>query len=102
MRVQPAFSDPLGVGQITGLSTKKTLADVSGGIPAGAQFVLLQAESKTVRWRDDGPDPTAAIGMRLIADGEPFLYDGKDLTLIEFIEESASAKLNVAFYKNAR
>lgn len=92
-------SKPLGQAQITGLSAKKSLADTGlvPPIPLGARYVLLQAETKGVRWRDDGPDPTAGVGMRLIADAEPFLYDG-DLSAIEFLEESASAKLNVAFY----
>lgn len=93
-------SKPLAYCQITGLNVKKSLVADSGlspPIPLGARYALLQAESKSIRWRDDTTDPTATVGMRLIADGEPFLYDG-DLSAIEFIEESASAKLNVAFY----
>lgn len=98
MKVQPSLSKALGCGQITGLSTKKTLADVGSGIPNGADFVLIQAETQDIRWRDDGPDPTATVGMLLKAGDPPFLYDG-ELDKIEFLEATASAKLNVAFYK---
>jgi hypothetical protein len=71
------------------------IADVSavvglGTVPAGARLVL-------VRWRDDGTDPTAAIGM-LIADGETLVYNGS-LGGIEFIEVTAGAILNVCFYR---
>jgi predicted hotdog family 3-hydroxylacyl-ACP dehydratase len=96
MRVQPTNSKPLGFLQLTGLSMKKGF-DGPGDIPAGAAFVLLQAEGQDVRWRDDGTFPTAAVGMVLTAGDPPFLYDG-DLAAIEFIEVSASAKVNAAFY----
>jgi hypothetical protein len=54
------------------------------------------AETVGVRWRDDGTDPTASVGMPLAA-GVPFAYDG-DLTRIRFIQQSASAVLNVSYY----
>jgi hypothetical protein len=59
-------------------------------------FALIVAEGQSVRWRDDGSDPTAAIGMPL-AVGVPLQYDG-DLTNIRFIEQDAGAKLNVSYY----
>ncbi|PZQ63365.1 MAG: hypothetical protein DI570_09235 [Phenylobacterium zucineum] len=96
MRVQPNTSKPLGHAQITGLSSKKGLVD-GGAIPSATQFALLQAEGADVRWRDDGPDPTATVGMVLKAGDPPFVYDG-DMTALEFIETGASAKLNVAYY----
>ena len=49
-----------------------------------------------MRWRDDGVDPTASVGMLLVA-GTPLQYDG-DLSRIKFIETTASAKLNVSYY----
>lgn len=90
---------PLGYAQISSLNVKKALTDsgLSPPIPLGTMFVLLQAEGQNIRWRDDGPDPTASVGMTLIAGDAPFLYDG-DPSTIEFIEVAASAKLNVAFY----
>lgn len=95
MRVQAGFGKPLGFQQITGLNTVKALT-----VPAGASWALIDAESQVVRWRDDGTDPTATVGKRLASGGE-MLYDG-DLAAIRFIEETASAKLNVTFYRHAR
>ena len=66
-------------------------------IPAGASLVLLQVTGQDVRWRDDGTDPTASIGMILNADADPYPYSG-DLSAIRFIETAASAVLNVAYY----
>ena len=83
---------PLGYQQITGLSSVQTLT-----VPAGATHALIRVEDQAVRWRDDGTDPTASIGMPLAADDER-LYSG-DLSAMGFIEETASAKLNVSYYK---
>lgn len=107
MRVQPSLSSPLGYRQVTGLNTLKTLADgqaidgVTTGIPTGAQYCIIQVESQVVRWTDDGSIPTATKGMRIAAGGELFC-DVAQLSALKFLEEAASAKLNVAFYKPAR
>lgn len=61
-----------------------------------ANFALIIAETQNVRWRDDGIDPTASVGMLLVA-GTPLQYDG-DLSKIKFIETTASAKLNISYY----
>ena len=86
----------VGYGQITSLSGAVTLASVAGGIPRGAQSALIQAETQNIRWRDDGPAPTSTVGMVLTA-GDSLLYDFP-LTVIKFIEVTASAKLNITFY----
>lgn len=83
----------LGYAQLTGLTTAKGFASV----PAGANAVLIVASGQPVRWRDDGTAPTASAGMHLAVDTE-FLYTG-NLSAIEFIEESASATVDVTFYK---
>ena len=85
--------DVLGFQQLTSLA-----AAVGLTVPEDAVAVLLTAETQPVRFRDDGTNPTAAIGHRLVPAlmGSPFLYVG-DLTTIKFIEEAASAKLNVTY-----
>ena len=50
-----------------------------------------------MRWRDDGTDPTTSVGMVLTAAGDPYPFSG-DLSKIKFIEASATAVLNVAYY----
>lgn len=84
-------SAPLGYEQITGLNVAKALT-----VPEGATSALITPQDKDTRWRDDGVSPTATVGMPLTA-GSSMSYSG-DLTAIKFIEQSASAKLNVSYY----
>ena len=94
-----AVTTCLGYQQITDLSsavglTVPTLApDGSNQKPT---FALIICETQGVRWRDDGIAPSASVGMPLAA-GVPLQYDG-DLNKIKFIQQSASAKLNVSYY----
>jgi hypothetical protein len=83
---------PCGYEQITALSAAAALT-----VPTGACYCIIQAQDQAVRWRDDGTDPTATVGMRITTTEELF-YDG-DLSTIKFFEEAASAKLNVVYYK---
>lgn len=81
----------LGYQQITSLSAATALT-----IPTGATMALIIPETQAVRWRDDGTNPTASVGMP-VAVGESLNYDG-DLSRIRFIEQTASAKINVSYY----
>lgn len=58
---------------------------------------MIQAESQNVRWRDDGVNPTASVGMVIVANDTLF-YTG-DFSAIKFIEVTGSAKLNIIFYE---
>lgn len=82
----------LGYEQVTSLSSAAGLT-----IPAGCELALVQAESQNVRWRDDGTNPTATVGMILMA-GATLQYDAAQLGRLKFIETAASAKLNVSYY----
>lgn len=81
----------LGYQQITSLSASTALT-----VPPGATMALIVAETQAVRWRDDGTAPTASVGMPL-ATGVSLSYDG-DLRTIRFIQQTASATLNVSYY----
>ncbi len=81
----------LGYQQITSLSAATGLT-----VPAGATLAVIAPLTQSVRWRDDGVNPTASIGMPIAA-GAYFSYDG-DLKAIKFIQMTASAELNVAYY----
>jgi hypothetical protein len=82
---------PIGYQQISTLT-----AAVGLTAPRGARGAIITVETQGVRWRDDGTNPTAAIGMPVAA-GTTFEYNG-DVTKIKFIEQAASAKLNVAYF----
>lgn len=83
--------EPKGYQQITSLAAAAALT-----IPAGARVAIIECETQNVRWRDDGTDPTATVGM-ILETGDEFLYSGK-LSKLKFIEAAASGKLNVSFY----
>lgn len=89
----------LGYQQITGLDAVKGLTvptvDVNG-FRIGPVVAVITVESQGVRWRDDGVDPSSTVGMPIAA-GVTLQYDG-DLGKIKFIQQSASAILNVTYY----
>jgi hypothetical protein len=94
-----AITTRLGYQQITALTASTALTvpimDVNG-LSCRPAIAIITPETQAVRWRDDGVAPTASVGMPLAA-GVSLQYDG-DITQIRFIEQSASAKLNVTYY----
>jgi hypothetical protein len=94
-----AITTRLGYQQITSLSSATGLTVPSvdlNGLSCRPSIAIIVSETQAVRWRDDDVNPTASIGMPLAA-GVTLQYDG-DLTKIKFIEQLASAKLNVSYY----
>jgi hypothetical protein len=94
-----AITTRLGYQQITALSASTALTaptrDVNG-LSCRPAIAIITPETQAVRWRDDGVAPTATVGMPLAA-GVSLQYDG-DITQIRFIEQTASAKLNITYY----
>jgi hypothetical protein len=88
---KPAGLTALGYQQLTDLSSAAALT-----VPTGATVALIQAESQSIRWRDDGTSPTTGVGMVLAA-GESVFFTGV-LAAFEAIEIAASAKLNISYY----
>ena len=89
----------LGYQQITSVSAAVGLTVPTrdlNGMNCKPAIALIVAEGAAVRWRDDDVDPTASIGMPL-AIGVTLQYDG-DLGKIKFIEQAASAKINISYY----
>lgn len=82
---------PLGYEQITSL-----VAAVGLTVPAGAQRARIVPTTQAVRWRDDGTDPSGTVGQPLAVNVE-LIYDG-NLATIKFIQQAASAALNIAYY----
>lgn len=87
----PSINRPLGYQQITALN-----AAVGLTVPHGATWAIISCETQAVRYRDDGVNPTAAVGQPLPVNTD-LPYTG-DLGLVKFIEQVASAKLNVTYY----
>lgn len=66
-------------------------------LPQGTQFMLIIPEGAAVRWRDDGVNPTAAVGQPL-AVGQELTYDAKSAANLKIIQQAATALLNITFY----
>jgi hypothetical protein len=94
-----AITTRLGYQQITTLTSAVGLTvpirDVNG-LACKPAIAIITPLTAAVRWRDDGVDPTAAIGMPL-ASGVTLQYDG-DLTKIKFIQNGGTAELNITYY----
>ena len=82
----------LGYQQITSLSGATKLT-----VPAGTSLAVITPETQAVRYRDDGTDPTSTVGMPL-GIGSYLFYDGAALAALSFIEQVASAKLDILYY----
>lgn len=82
----------LGYQQITSLSSATALT-----VPAGTKLVLVTPQTQAVRWRDDGTDPTASVGYPL-AVGAELQYSAAQFSRLKFIEQTASAAINVCYY----
>lgn len=66
--------------------------------PAGTRLMLLKMDNDTAaRFRDDGVDPTATVGMPLFGSGESTSYDARVNTM-SVIGTAPGAVLNVIFY----
>lgn len=90
---------PIGFEQLTAFSASKALQSV----PNGVVFAEVQAEAQAVRYRHDGATtaPTAAVGMRILTSAVPptRIYGNKtELAKYRFIEETATAKLNITYF----
>lgn len=87
----PGTSGQCGYEQITSLSSAASLTP-----PKNARYCVLVPETQAIRWRDDGTNPTATVGMPL-AVGQYLEYTGR-LGALRLIEQTASAKVNVTYY----
>jgi hypothetical protein len=90
----------LGYSQITGIdAAAKSLSQGSlGAIPAGAVVAYIEPEGASIRFRDDGTDPTALLGFIVGAGNIQTLF--APLWRYKLIGASPGAKVNVIFYKS--
>lgn len=88
----PYGATPLGFQAIT------PVAATALTVPATATFAVVQCDVANVRWRDDGVNPTATVGMILFS-GTQWTFSG-DLSVVKFIQTADGAgTLNVSYYK---
>lgn len=91
------------MNEIAGYVNKgfQRITDVSVAIglnlPAGASIAIITPETAAVRWRDDGTNPTAAIGYPCPI-GSELYYDSSSIRALRFIQQAAGAILSIAYY----
>lgn len=88
---------PLGYCQLTSLTASTGLASCASGIPNNATLAILSVEGAAIRWRDDGTAPTSSVGQPVKVD-QAYSYSGT-LSALRIIQQSASATVNVSFYR---
>ena len=89
----------MGYQQITSLASATGLSVPTlspEGLTCSPSLAIIVPEGASIRWRDDGVAPTAAIVMP-VSVGSTLEYDG-DLTKVRFIQQSVGAVLNIVYY----
>jgi hypothetical protein len=97
--ITPIYSyTSAGVSQFISAAT---LASATGlTVPTGATIAQICVETSGVRYRDDGTNPTAAVGIPFIAtltSPNCFQYAGS-LSAIKFILISGSPTMDISYY----
>jgi hypothetical protein len=92
------FTKTSGAAAATGITGLIDATLVSGGnILPTVHFIVIQVETQNVRWRDDGTDPTAAIGF-LLAAGKTMIVHRPQFATFKLIEVAASTVVNACAY----
>lgn len=87
-----SYMEPNGFSRLTAAT-----AVGLGTVPDGTTLAMIQCETQELRWRDDGSNPTAAVGMLLPV--KTILYYSGPMASFKMIEVAASAVVNVTFYR---
>lgn len=85
---------------LSSLGSSTGLSGCTTGMAGAPVCIFATATGTNVNWRDDGTAATAVVGtggQQLVA-GASMWYCG-NLANLRFIEQTASAKLSVGFYK---
>ena len=102
--VKPGFLTPAGTScqlTVSSASAIQTSA-CAGGIPTGSTYAFICNEGGAVRWRDDGTNPTSAVGQILGTGAvtQPICAGfTTTLSTLAWIAETGSSTVDVSFYK---
>lgn len=87
---------PLGYCQLAAISGATAVSTCTGGIPARTAWATICVSNAAIRWRDDGTNPTATVGMP-VGVGQCLYYNSKFSALV-VIPQSGSPTLDISFY----
>ena len=80
---------------ITSLVTATALASV----PANANKAIMTVENATLRYRDDGTDPTSTVGLRVFINSTIILNNRDAILNFRAIRTGGSnSEINVSYY----
>lgn len=65
--------------------------------PVGTQVAIFKPAAQAIRFRDDGTDPTAAVGYP-VAVGAEYVYASVSISRLRVIASTAGAVLDVLYY----
>jgi len=93
----PGGTQALSATSSTAVGVTITAASAASALWTAPNYAFIVAETTSVRWRDDGTDPTATVGV-LLPTNTGFEYDG-ELSKLKFISTGAQAIVTVAQYR---
>lgn len=97
------LGNSLGYCQLAITTAAKALSACTNGVPNGANYAVVCNEgSDAVRWRDDGTNPTGAIGQILgagTATAPTCAGFVNSFSTLVWIAESGTATLDISFYQ---
>jgi len=91
--IQIKFQPTAGFQQITVSTTAVGLT-----VPQGALFAVVEIESNAIRYRDDGTDPTASVGMLVNASTVPITVCNPNQKFKMIRQGAADATASVSYY----
>ena len=87
---------PVGFEQLAITS----LAQALTSIPANANKAIMTVEDATLRYRDDGTDPTATVGLKVFVAGTIILNSRDSLEKFRAIRQGGSnSEANINYYE---
>jgi hypothetical protein len=86
---------PLGYAQVAAGGADSAIALPS--LPTGAGVAVIKPATQAIRLRDDGTNPTAAVGYP-IAVGTEYIYASTSLAAVRIIAQVAGAAVDILYY----
>lgn len=99
-RVLPGLFVPVAF-QTASLANSTAVAVNSTVRAAKPSRLVVSVETQSVRFRDDGTNPTLTTGVLLTAANSPYVFEGYNRTsALKFQRSTGTAKISIAAYKN--
>ena len=67
-------------------------------VPATARLAVLTILADNIRYRDDGTNPTATVGMLVVAGSDIVVCGGPSLGAFRMIRQTTDATVSVSYY----